>query len=374
MNKKRKLDFKTEDFLKTISHLAHEINFKLIFDKNDNANWNYLEDNCSYFPLAYSKENILYQIEYQESQGGNWYDLSCIIMWGDEIAGAWPITISQDDNLYTRISSQGQSILPPLFSNKINQSARREISSLCFEFIKRICEHYSISGIDFSDPFTNSSSLSEWNFRLSELYPNCEIHHDLYLEIHGSIDDILLRFKKKLRYEIKKAFKLWNSDILTSHSSREDLDSIWQEFQNLHFNASGRMTRSVQSWKLQKQMIIADVAFLVFLRNEEGQMIGGGFFTFTKDEALYAVAAYDRSLFKMPLGHLVQYIAIEHFVQRKIKWYKLGTRPQASKKTSPSLKELDIGKFKKQFSSHSLPRYEFRLNNQIVANETQEQK
>jgi len=374
MNKKRKLDFITEDFHKTISHLARELNFKLVFEINENSNWGYLEDNCEYFPAAYSKENILYQIEYQKSQGGNWFDLSCIIMWGNEIAGAWPITISQDDKLETRISSQGQSILPPLFVNKINQSARREITGLCIEFVQSLSRHYSISVIDFSDPYTNSNSLSEWNFQLAELCLNCEIHHDLYLSIDGSIDDILLGFKKKLRYEIKKAFKLWQTDILTSDSSRDTLNSTWQEFQSLHFDVSGRRTRSLESWQLQKQMIIADTAFLVFLRNEEGQMIGGGFFTFTKDESLYAVAAYDRSLFKMPIGHLVQYIAIENFVQRNIKWYKLGTRPQASQKLSPSLKELDIGKFKKQFSSHSLPRFEFRLNNQKIVNEIQEQK
>jgi len=61
-------------------------------------------------------------------------------------------------------------------------------------------------------------------------------------------------------------------------------------------------------------------AFSVYLRDTEGAMIGGGFFNFTRDEGVYSVGAYDRSLFDKPLGHVVQFRAIEELKSRGIRW------------------------------------------------------
>lgn len=92
-------------------------------------------------------------------------------------------------------------------------------------------------------------------------------------------------------------------------------------------------------------------------------MVGGGFFQVTRDEGVYAVAAYDRALFDKPLGHAVQYRAVEEMKNRGIRWYKIGARPYPGDQPPPSAKELRIAEFKQGFASHIFPCY--RLTSSI---------
>ena len=80
-------------------------------------------------------------------------------------------------------------------------------------------------------------------------------------------------------------------------------------------------------------------------------MVGGGLFSFTSDEGLYVVGAYDRSLLDKPLGHVVQYRAIEELKKRDVKWCKIGTRPYSSNAPTPTDKEISIANFKQGFAT-----------------------
>ena len=72
-----------------------------------------------------------------------------------------------------------------------------------------------------------------------------------------------------------------------------------------------KKTRSTESWSFQKNAILNSEAFLICLRDDENKLIGAGYFSYTLDQGVYAIAAYDRELFQKPLGHAVQYAAIK---------------------------------------------------------------
>ena len=93
-------------------------------------------------------------------------------------------------------------------------------------------------------------------------------------------------------------------------------------------------------------------AFLVMLRENDGRLIGGGCFQYSKDEGLYAVGAYDRSLFDEPVSHIVQITAIEHLLRLGLKRYRLGRRPYPGDPDHPQDKDLSIGYFKEGFATH----------------------
>jgi lipid II:glycine glycyltransferase (peptidoglycan interpeptide bridge formation enzyme) len=112
----------------------------------------------------------------------------------------------------------------------------------------------------------------------------------------------------------------------------------------------------------KKKIIENNAALLIYLRDPENKMIGASYFQYTKDEAIYHVAANDRALFNMPVGHLIQHIAVEEFVKRKIAWYNLGsfiTDGMIDEKNITD-KQVKISDFKKQFSSHIFPSYIFK--------------
>ena len=141
-------------------------------------------------------------------------------------------------------------------------------------------------------------------------------------------------------------------DVVTESNQK-----VWDEYRALHFQVAGRRTRSSKSWQMQHQEIEEGRALLVVLRNQKGRLLGGGFFRISRDEGVYSVGVYDREIFDKPLGHVVQYRAIEEMKKREIRWYIIGWRPYPSEAPPVTEKEIQISKFKQGFASHVFPRY-----------------
>ena len=315
--------------------------------------WNRVLERCEYVSNAYTQATIDYQHEYQLGQGGDWLDASVIIYWGTQTGGVWPLSISRRDGM-SEISSQGQPIRAPLFTNDVPASSIRELTRLCLDLLYATANTLGIKNLLCSDSFANASGLSEWHVQSVARGASCSVQYDLFLKT-CSVEAIESGFRKKLRYTIRQGCALWQAGLLNSRSS--DVDSVWDEFKELHLQVSGRKTRSDRSWQLQRDSIRSDEGFLVYLRDKSERMIGAGYFTLSRDEGLYAVAAYDRGLFDQPISHVVQHEALRQFVGRSIPWYLIGTLPVVSDAPHPTDKERSIGRFKKQFSSHVFPKY-----------------
>ncbi len=136
--------------------------------------------------------------------------------------------------------------------------------------------------------------------------------------------------------------------------------TVWSEFRRLHAHVSwvGRRVQTNRGTSnLATSSKLSRRSLSICAHNNAGEMIGGGFFTFSRDEGVYAVAAYDRSLFDKPLGHVVQYRAIEELRNRGVRWYKIGARRYRSETPPPPEKEVTISEFKQGFASHLFPRY-----------------
>ncbi len=126
----------------------------------------------------------------------------------------------------------------------------------------------------------------------------------------------------------------------------------------LHAAVAGRVTRTLESWQLQHAALTNDEGFLIVLRDAGGRMVGAGYFMCSADEGIYAVAAYDRNLFDKPLGHVVQFRAIEELQRRGCRWYRIGTRCYPCDEPAPNAKELAIATFKQGFASHVIPSFQ----------------
>ena len=178
------------------------------------------------------------------------------------------------------------------------------------------------------------------------------MRHELFLNIEPDMADIKSQFRKSYKSLISAGMQLWEVGVLDRGH-----DDTWDEFRRLHRSVAGRVTRSADTWSLQHTAIKEGGNFLVYLRDKKKRMIGGGLFSISKDECLYGVGVYDRSLFKNPLGHVVQYRAIEEMKKRGLRWYKIGLRSFAAETPAPTQKEINISEFKQGFASHIFPKY-----------------
>jgi FemAB family protein len=318
----------------------------------DEVAWTDVARRLGYMPVHYSPAMIDYQLTYWSGNGVPIMDVSLVLVHDNRPCGIWPLSITLDTQGNWRIGSSGGPAIPPLFVSGMAQKSIKSITAGCLAFIDGVCQRNGQSDMDIAEVYTGTNGLSEWHDRLMQAGARAELRHDLFLDLSPSIAEIKSTFRRSYKSLITSGEKLWKVELATAADP-----ALWDEFRILHRAVAGRVTRSEESWRFQHDAIVSGDAFFVCLRDIEGRMVGGGLFYTTAHEGLYAIGAYDRSLFEKPLGHVVQYHAIEEMKRRGISWYNLGTRYYPGQIPTPSDKEIAISNFKQGFSSHLFPRY-----------------
>lgn len=319
----------------------------------DGAAWADVAGRLGYLPVDYSPAMIDYQLAYWSGNGSPTMDISLVLVHDSRPCGIWPLSAALDPKGNWRIGSSGGPVVPPLFVSGLARKSIKSVTAGCLAFLDRICQLNGQSATDIVEAYAGVDGLSEWHDRLMQVGARAELRHDLFLDLSPSMAEIKSTFRKSYKALITSGGKLWEVELATTSDP-----GLWDEFRLLHRAVAGRVTRSEESWRFQHDAIASGDAFFVYLRDSEGRMVGGGLFHTTAHEGLYAIGAYDRSLFDKPLGHVVQYRAIEEMKRRGVRWYKLGVRHYPGETPVPSDKEIAISNFKQGFSSHLFPRYQ----------------
>lgn len=318
----------------------------------DKAAWREVGRRLGYLPVDYSSAMIDYQLAYWSGNGLQTLDISLVLMHDGRPCGIWPLSATCDSEGKWRLGSSGGPLMQPLFVSGLARKSTKSVTGGCLAFLDNIGMRMAQASVEIIEAYAGHDGLSEWHDRLMQSGAPVELRHDLFLDLSPSMVEIKSTFRKSYKALITSGGKLWKVGLATA----ADPD-LWEEFRLLHLAVAGRATRSEESWRFQHDAIASGDAFFIYLRNEKGQMVGGGLFHTTAHEGLYAIGAYDRSLFDKPLGHVVQYHAIEEMKRRGVRWYKLGVRHYPSEHPAPSDKEMTISKFKQGFASHIFPRF-----------------
>jgi len=319
--------------------------------------WTISSEELPYLPVAYSNASIDYQIAYHKE--GEKYgrtdidmmDVSLIIFNDNKPCSIWPLTISSN-NLNIDLNTCGNPTLPPLFHKNVSINTIKRITRLCVDVLDNFYKKNRYNGIVKCESGHHDINLNEWHKYLMKKGALAHVKHELYVDLSLDMREIKSKLRNRYKSFITSGKKHWDIHILNSAN-----DHIWRKFQTLHLRASGRTTRSENTWKLQHQQISEGTAILIYLNDKKGNMVGGGLYSMTKDEGIYSVGAYDRNLFNKPLGHVVQWHAIQEMKCRGLQWYKIGRRFYPSDIPKPTDKEISISEFKEGFATHTIPKF-----------------
>jgi FemAB family protein len=314
--------------------------------------WDLVVDRLAYAPVAYSASMIDYYLAYARGALPDLSDVSVILLNDGRACGVWPLSLT----FPPAIGSNGGALVPPLFTPDLPATTCKRITLQCLEFLEAFVRTNGITGWESSEAYSGKIGLSEWHDRAMKRGCTASVKQELFVDLSLDLAGIRSGLRKSYRSLISAGERLWN--IATLDKADE---AVWTQFRELHALAAGRLTRSPQTWELQHAAIESGTAFLVYLRDSGGRMVGAGLFHTTRDESLYAVGAYDRDLFDKPLGHVVQFRAIQELQNRRIRWHKLGARNYLSDQPPPTPKELSIADFKQGFATDLLPRYELKF-------------
>ncbi len=331
--------------------LSSDLSLNISYRQYNRSVWDDVLRSLDFIPVSYSNLLIDYYLSYQRGLGGEWLDISLILHHNNKTCGVWPLSLSLKHDEFL-ISSHGVPIIPPLLTNDLASKFKKKIIKNCQMLLVKICQLKNILSWESSETFSGDRRLgfSQWHLQAMAQGAKTELQHNMYVDLSLEMSHIKSYFRKSYKSLISSGQKLWQVNVLSNENQ-----TVWAEFQALHVHIAGKQTRCQTSWDLQYQAIIQGDAFLIYLTNDDGVMVGAGFFHITRDEAVYAVGVYKRSLFDKPLGHVVQYRAIEEMKLRGIRWYKLGLLCFPSEQVSD--KELSIAHFKKGFSMHVFPQF-----------------
>lgn len=312
--------------------------------------WAEVVRRVAYVPTAYTETMMDYQKAYVFGAGMEMRDYSLILYHDKRPAGVWPLCLRKRD-VWELGSNEGP-VLPPLYISSLGPRSIKSQTTACLNFLEELGHVADITAWQGIEPFVPVQALSEWHCQVMRRGAEAEIRHSLYVDLSMELSTIKSCFRKSYRALINSGSKLWQVGILIEADA-----SRWKEFRELHSRVAGRATRPLETWDRQLESIKEGASFLVYLKNEQNRMVGGGYFQISRDEGIYAVAAYDRDLFDKPLGHVVQYHAIQEMQRRGLKWYCIGTRLYPSDQPAPTAKELAISEFKEGFATHYFVRF-----------------
>ena len=329
----------------------------------DLENWNRCLaaiDKTTYVSWNYKPSVLRYQEAYFKAAFEECMDMSVVLYRGGRAVGIWPMMIFRKDGKLT-YGTAGEPLRRPMFPFLEKAEGRRAVIENALDALAGIPEVESFLCCET----VMDSGGSQWVRKLMErggtaLPPVWQVFADLSL----SNEEIHARIRRTNKYSIAKG--QGDYDIRIYDETSPDLDEAFEAFHRMHSEVAGRETRPQSTWDIQKEIIRESCpekgwSFLVFIRDRQtGQLAGSALFNTTPQSGFYCVAAYDRSRFAKPVGHIVQAVAMERMREKGVRWYEIGERIYP---TDPGVYEklLAIGHYKEGFATHFFPKVLIRM-------------
>lgn len=325
---------------------------------DDFSSWNEVLAACDEEPFFASDVYLAYQRLVLEENKTLLAALPLILLHDRRPVGVWPLTLEKDAQGETQVRSFGQPVHAPVLVGSLPEGSRKSLMDSCFELLEEISRKLGIKSWVTHSVLRNEG-LSVWHRKLQEHSGTVSgVSTELCADLGLSQDALWLSIRKSFRPLITKGQRLWKISVLDGHEGAELMPAV-AEF---HVQVAGRKTRPDGTWTIQQKAVADKRAFLVVLRSEEGRMIGVGVFHHTRTESIYSVGIYDRDLFHLPLGHVVQAEAIKYLKEAahlaSCRWHVLGIRHYPG--AAPDPKELSISQFKEGFATHFFPKLTFQ--------------
>lgn len=277
--------------------------------------WSEVESQENDLPLEYSYNTLEYQWEYFMNSNDSENNSLVVVFNGTPIA-LWPIiTFNGKDLLkHKTLTTHGGSLLLPYLISMINNNIRNQFLNVLERVLDLLIHNFNFS-IKIEHSNYQYAHLISWCYK-NKL--NSEIVYFQRIDLTNSENEIFSAIRKSYKALINKSIREFNILVHLNVSNE-----LWDKFKAFHFKQSGKLTRSVETWEIQKKQLNNGSSCLITIE-DKFDYLGFALFNFNKAQAVYAVGAYDRDKFDLPIGHGIQWTAIKFFKSMGIKDYLIG--------------------------------------------------
>jgi hypothetical protein len=297
-----------------------------------------------------------YTLEYRPEYAPS--SCSFVVFVGEKIAAICPLVLEESHEAEEEIrqfSYGGDPVPAPAFADGLPEDTRRDVSRAVFRHIDELAKANRVQRISFR---VSPPASSFW--RCTRPHPNpllregCSDVSLLTRVIDLSLpeDQLLRDMRKGHRADIKRAEKLITGSVLNSSNITVD---AFERYRLLHRKAAGRTTRPLKTFELMYSWIQKGFAVLS-CATLEGKDIGFALISVYKDGAYYSSGCVDPEFNHLPVGHLLQWRAMQWLKAQNIRHYEIGIQFCFSQPHSiVSEKEWNISFFKRGFGGFTVP-------------------
>ena len=306
-------------------------------------------------------------------------DLSFIFLGADnEPLAICPLYLENYDGL-VRFSYRGEfleSLRTPLISGGVKRKHRKRIEKELYLMIDELAAKHNVQKCNFLiDPLCAVYDNEYYNYLTQYGYLDASIATQI-IDLTKHRDDLWAELRKSYKALINKANKTYEVLVM---DYRDPVSDMHDNYRTLHYKAAGRITRPIETFNLQFEMLRNDQAMLLGVKHKN-QFVTFSYFIHLNKTAYYASEADDPDI-EIPVtcGPLMQWKAMEYYKDRDFNFMELDNQQFGHQVYDhPSEKDIMISLFKRGFGGKTYPLfrgvryYNKDLLKQELADNTQE--
>lgn len=260
----------------------------------------------------------------------------------------WPLCIITNPDGKRTLATDGVRISEPIALVPIESKEWKLAQPSLINALKEMMDQESVQTVGIATSTIRNGSPSIFASKIIPDQTGSFTDWDIVCNVNLSLEKLWSSIRSSYRPLVKRASSVLDVEIL---SGPFDAEVGIQILRDLHFRASGRITRGESTWDRLLQAVRVGEA-LVAIASKDGIPIGAALIWHSNTEAEYAVGAYDRSLMAegFPIGHLIQWRVIQYLQSIPgLDRYRLGTIHGDSQRTK---KVMGIDQFKMGFRTN----------------------
>ena len=308
------------------------------------ADWASLSQQIDYLPFEYLSEMVEYYYLTTTHMAQEHHHHSTVIYYHHQPVALWPLWGVKSQQTWQLLNHGYPKILPPLIIPSISDKIRKKITKWSLEKVGTLARNYGLHEWHASQ-IMRQAALPLWHRLLMEQGATLSARHTMMIDVSRPLCEIKAGFRKSYKSLVNTLPDGWNIACINQPNG-EDME----RFRQFHAHVSGRETRTIDSWELQRKLCCHGHGFIIFLEQNQ-TLIGASMFIHTAQEGYYGVGVYERSMFDQPIGHVIQMEAIRQLQTRGVTHYRIGERYYPTDFPAPSSKEIDISFFKEGFGA-----------------------
>jgi hypothetical protein len=268
---------------------------------------------------------------------------------GGELLAVVPLALDQD-----QLMLSGAPCWAPAVRADLDEARAGQVLRIALEHVDAMAEEHGAVRAAFQVSPLTASGFAPAALRAG--YADISRTSQV-LDLRVGAEALRRGLSKGHRAAVKRGTALFAVDAL---SGADATHAALHDFRALHEAAAGRQTRPPETYDRMAEWARRGDALLVLARDGD-TCVGGSYLSVFSRRAYYSSAAMDRSRSQQPIGHALQWAAIEWLLAHGVHTYELGLQQFGPLPHEvPTDKERAISRFKRGFGGvlRHAPAYE----------------